>query len=269
MEEKVLTFVVLAYKESKYLEECICSVLNQTVKSEIVIATSTPNDYIEKMAKKYKLTIKVNKGNKGIGNDFNFAVKCGSTKLVTIAHQDDIYENTYAEKIIKEYQKNKTALILFPGYYEIRKNNRIDSNRNLRIKRILFSPLRIKLWSGFRFFKRNVLRFGTSICCPAVTFVKTNLNEEILKKLFICNFKCNVDWYTWELLSKEKGKFIYIPENLMGHRISEESTTTQIIKENIRTKEDLEMLKKFWPEPFAKLINKFYSKAEESNELEV
>ena len=30
------TFVVLAYKESAYLEECIKSVLNQEYKSEVV-----------------------------------------------------------------------------------------------------------------------------------------------------------------------------------------------------------------------------------------
>ena len=40
------TFVILAYKESKYLEDCIKSVTNQSVKSNVVIATTTDNDYI-------------------------------------------------------------------------------------------------------------------------------------------------------------------------------------------------------------------------------
>ena len=44
------TFVVLAYKESSYLEECIKSVLNQKYPSKVVIATSTPNQYIENIA---------------------------------------------------------------------------------------------------------------------------------------------------------------------------------------------------------------------------
>ena len=38
------TFLVLAYKESQYLEECIKSVTNQTVPTNVVIGTSTPND---------------------------------------------------------------------------------------------------------------------------------------------------------------------------------------------------------------------------------
>ena len=37
------TFAICAYKESPYLEECITSLMEQTVKSEIFIATSTPN----------------------------------------------------------------------------------------------------------------------------------------------------------------------------------------------------------------------------------
>ena len=79
--------------------------------------------------------------------------------------------------------------------------------------------------------------------------------------------KSNVDWEAWEVLSKEKGNFIYINKPLMGHRISEESTTSKIIAENIRTKEDLAILEKFWPKPVAKLINKVYSKSEQNNEL--
>ncbi|MFR2769325.1 MAG: glycosyltransferase family A protein [Thomasclavelia sp.] len=35
------TYVVLAYKQSKYLEECIKSVLNQKFPSKVIIATST------------------------------------------------------------------------------------------------------------------------------------------------------------------------------------------------------------------------------------
>ena len=45
-------FVVCAYKESPYLESCIKSVLNQSVKTKVAISTGTPNDYIRKIAEK-------------------------------------------------------------------------------------------------------------------------------------------------------------------------------------------------------------------------
>ena len=53
----------------------------------------------------------------------------------------------------------------------------------------------------------------------------------------------------------------------MGHRISEESTTTDIINNGIRTKEDYEILCKFWPKWIAKRINKYYKNSEKSNSI--
>ena len=53
----------------------------------------------------------------------------------------------------------------------------------------------------------------------------------------------------------------------MGHRIHEDSTTTKIIENNIRTEEDLEMFKKFWPTCLAKKINKLYAKSENNNQV--
>lgn len=257
------TFVVLAYKESSYLEECIKSVLNQKYPSKVVIATSTPNEYIQNMADKYSLEVKVNPNpGKGIGYDFDFAVSCGETNLTTVAHQDDIYDYNYSDSVVKAYQKNPTSLIVFSDYYEIRDEGNVYSNTNLKIKRILLLPMRNKSFSSRKFGKRLSLRFGNAICCPAVTFVKDKINTD---DIFKCNFVCDVDWFAWEKLSLEDGKFTFVNKPLMGHRVHEESTTTEIINERIRTKEDLLMFQKFWPKFISKLINKFYVKAENSN----
>ena len=259
--KSVHTFVVLAYQESKHLEECIKSVLNQKYKSNVVIATSTPNKYISKLAKKYKLEVIENpKPGRGIGNDFDFASNCVKSNLVTIAHQDDIYDEEYSKKIVNNYIRSKDSSIIFTDYYEIRKNKVVYKNINLVIKRILLFPMRFNL-GKFRFFRRFILRFGNAICCPAVTFVQ----ENVPKKKFEVDMKCDIDWYAWEKISNLDKSFIFIPDKLMGHRISEETTTTQIINEGIRTKEDYEMYKKFWPNWIAKIINKLYKNSEKSN----
>ena len=90
------TFVICAYKESKYLEECIQSLLEQTVKSNIIMETSTPNDYIKNIANKYNLPLVINEGEKGIAQDWNYGVSQTKTDYVTVAHQDDIYEKNYS-----------------------------------------------------------------------------------------------------------------------------------------------------------------------------
>lgn len=257
------TYVVLAYKQSEYLEECIKSVLNQKYQSKVIIATSTPNEFISKIAKKYNIEIFVNPNpGKGIGYDFDFAVSCGETPLVTVAHQDDIYDFDYSYNIVEKYNANPSSLIIFSDYYELRDEKKVYKNLNLTIKRILLLPMKIDGLSKIKFGKRLILRFGNAICCPAVTFVKKNIHTE---DIFKCDFVCDVDWYAWEKLSKLKGKFTFVNKCLMGHRVHEGSTTTEIINERVRTKEDIIMFQKFWPKNIALLLNKFYIKAEDSN----
>ena len=50
MSERNHTFVICAYKESPYLEACIQSLQAQTVPSRILMVTSTPNPWIEKLS---------------------------------------------------------------------------------------------------------------------------------------------------------------------------------------------------------------------------
>lgn len=259
--EIIHTFVVLAYKESIFLEDCVKSVLNQKYKSNVVIATTTDNKFIRKIAKKYKLEVIVGK-HTSIGGDFDFAIRCAKTKLVTIAHQDDIYDSNFSYEIVKAYEENNDAIILFSHYYEIKDYGLEYTNTNLKIKKILLHSLKNVKKAGILFRKRNVIRFGNAICCPAVTF---NV-KKIKYPVFECDFKCDVDWNAWEKLSLLDGKFIYINKQLMGHRIHNNSTTTEIIHDNIRIKEDFEMFKRFWPNCFANIICKFYKLSEKNNE---
>ena len=60
MKQKTHIFAVCAYGESPYLDECVRSLLAQTVKSEIILVTSTPNDHIRKCADRYGLRVLVN-----------------------------------------------------------------------------------------------------------------------------------------------------------------------------------------------------------------
>ena len=262
MANNLHTFVVLAYQESPYLEGCIKSVVNQTYASKVIIATTTPNQYITKLAKKYQLKIIAGK-HTTIGGDFDFAIHSAGTPLVTIAHQDDIYEKSYASNIITAYQKHPNSSIIFTDYYEIRGRQKTYTNTNLKIKRLLLTPARIKKSLRSRHAKRCLLRFGNAISCPAVTFVVKNCPKGIFKS----HFQCNCDWHAWEKLSNQKGAFTFISKPLMGHRISETTTTTDIINSGIRTKEDYEILQRFWPTPIAKLLTKLYRHSEKSNQL--
>ena len=260
MEEfKNHTFVVCAYKESKYLEECIKSLKNQNVKSNIIIATSTPNDYIKEIAKKHNLELYVNEGESGIGQDWNFGVSKTITDYVTVAHQDDIYCENYLEEIIKKLNDKKDFIIAFGNYREIKNGEIIPLTTNLKIKKILQAPL--KKHGDKKWAKKFALKFGTSICCPCVT-VNTRYTG---KTPYLTNMKCDLDWETWHEFAKTEYPFLYINKEIMQHRIHEESEASNLIENNIRLEEDYEMFKKFWPKPIAKLLMHFYKNAIKTN----
>lgn len=257
------TFAICAYKESEYLEECIKSLVGQTVQSEIIMATSTPNEYISNLCKKYNVPLFVNEGEKGITQDWNFAYNQSKSKYITIAHQDDVYDSTYTENMYKFMENEKIPLIFFTDYYEIRNGKTVKTNKLLKIKRILLFPLRFKLMWKSKFVRRRVLSMGSPICCPSVTFVRDNLPNPVFNN----HFRTNEDWEAWEKLSRLKGSFVFCNKPLTYHRIHKESETSATIKETGRGAEDIEMFRKFWPKPIAKAIAKMYGTSEKSNDI--
>lgn len=257
------TFVICAYKESPYLEECIQSVLNQEMRSEVIITTSTPNEYIEHLANKYNISLFINNGAGGIANDWNFALDKANTDLVTLAHQDDVYLPQYSKTIIDLVKKAKYPLIAFSEGGELRNGSIIKTNLNLIIKRMLLLPLRVSFLKSSIFMRRISLSFGNCICCPAVTYVKSNIQFPI----FTEGFRSNLDWEAWERISRLKGDFLYSPRVGMLHRIHSVSETSATIKDNIRTKEDYAMFRKFWPDLIAKGLARVYQLCEKSNSL--
>ena len=257
------TFAICAYGESEYLEECISSLLNQTVKTNILISTSTPSEYIYKMAEKYGLPLCINKGEHGITQDWNFAYEHADTDYVTIAHQDDIYDKRYVECLLNNVNKVSRPLIYFTDYAEVRDGAIVANNKLLNTKRILLAPLRVKiLWSN-KWIRRRILSLGSAICCPSVTYFRPNLPSP----LFLNGFRSCEDWETWERVSRLKGAFVYNKKILTYHRIHENSETSKIIHDNKRTEEDFIMYRMFWPEWIAKILIKKYASSQKSNDL--
>lgn len=257
------TFVICAYGESPFLEECIQSLKKQTVKTGIKMITSTPNLHIQNLSEKYQIPLYVNEGEKGLAGDWNFALRQADTLLVTLAHQDDLYMPKYAETILKAYQKKKNPIILFTDYAELRGNQTVNKNRLLFVKRMLLFPLRCELLQTSRFIRRRILSMGSPICCPSVTLIKARITEPLFRN----NMKSNIDWQAWEELSREEGEFCYLAQPLMKHRIHAGSTTSEVLKNSTRRQEDIYMYRKFWPKPIAEFIELFYSRNEKSNNL--
>lgn len=248
------SFAICAYKDSPYLEECIKSIVNQTIFTNAYVCTSTPSKYIEGLAKKYQLPYYVKKTKSDIQDDWNFAYNKAKTELVTVAHQDDIYNDKYAETILLNYNKN---ILMYNTDYNPYKNNKISTDKNSKIKRLLKVFTKSKLLCHFKFIKVSSLAFGNSINCPSVAYNKKKLG----KSIFTSDLKFSLDWDTFLKIARMKGGSLYIPKKLINYRIHEEATTKDFIISHKREEEDITMFNKIWPSFITKIIMKVYTKS--------
>jgi len=258
------SFAVMAHKDSPFLPDCLDSLKNQTVKSDIYITTSTPSLYIDETAKKYGIKIVATEAGQGIAHDWNFSLSVAKTKYVTLAHQDDLYDSKYTELCIRAAEKFKDTLICFTGYSEIVEDKERSSTLMLRVKKLLnfiFMPLNKNIKS--KAWKKFSQSFGTPIPCPSVMY-----NKEMLPDFrFSEKYKVSLDWDAWLRMSGMKGRFVYVPKTLSKHRIHKSSATTEGIKGNVRQQEDFEIYCRIWPKFIAKLLSKFYAGSYKSNEV--
>lgn len=144
------TFAVCAYKENPYLASTVESLLAQDARCPIIISTSTPNDHISAVARRFEVPVVVNPDPRGAASDWNYGYDAAETPLVTIAHQDDYYEPNYLSTMlaaVNDYEEGGLQLA-FSDYFEIRNGERVAGNALLRIKRALNAPLGTRVLNG-------------------------------------------------------------------------------------------------------------------------
>ncbi|MDE6624945.1 MAG: glycosyltransferase [Lachnospiraceae bacterium] len=253
-----ITLVVCAYKECVYLKESIQSIMDQKAVPQVLIATSTPNAYIQTIADEFQLKVCVNPDG-GQVKDYNFAMQQGSTPLIMLMHQDEVLHPSFVEKVLQELNYSKDPIIAFTNYIEMH-NDIIDEKAStmVRIKRILLWPLMLKPLARHGFGKRWIQLFGNPIAHPTVVCVR----ERMPRVCFREEYKASMDWDLWERLSTERGSFAYISDVLLYHRMNDENQTSKLFKTtNSRYEEETDIFSRFWPKWIVRMIMHFYSKA--------
>ena len=252
------TFTILAYRQSPYLEECIQTLLAQDqTNSQIIMATSTPSEWLSEVAAKYHIPIHVRNGISSIADDWNFALKVSDTDLVTLIHQDDLYHSAYSEKILQAENQYPDALILFTNFALLIDEKRVEQTVNLTIQRLLLTPFLMKQSIHSRRIRRLTLSLGNPVCCPSVTYNLKNIGDFSFNSLF----PNNLDWEAWIRLSRQAGSFVYLREILMTHRFHADSETSASLGDNRRQNDDRRIFDLLWPKPFAAIVAGLYALA--------
>lgn len=248
------SFVVPAYGRSPHLAECLASLRSQSMRSPIILASSTPFDGLGAIAEAHGARLVLHEPNRGIGSDWNAAMDAAETDWVTVAHQDDIYLPDFAAEVAAAIASSPTASLVFTDYAELY-DGQLRITPMLRIKKVLLElgflgRPRISQTGP----KKRLLRFGCPVPCPAVT-----LNRTASRLRFDEQLKVDLDWDAWIRMADQGGSFCYVRKVLMHHRIHDESETTAGIRAGVRADEDLRMFQSLWPRPLARLLARAYS----------
>lgn len=261
MEMKKHTFAICAYKESPYLEACMRSLKHQNTKADVICCTSTPCEYIEKLAKKYSISLFVRDGESGIREDWLFAYNQAEAELVTIAHQDDIYGKDYVKYLLKSYERYPDMTVFMSDYLTLRvEGAELHQERGgvvWLVKKLLRLPLRLKFLADRMFIKRSALLLGNSVCCPSCTYNKKLIGEE----MFHSAYEFALDWDNLYELGGKKGRFVCVEKPLIAYRVHPGATTKTCIEDHRRTKDEIAMFEKMWPRPLVTILMFFYKKA--------
>jgi hypothetical protein len=258
-------FAIPAYGQSPYIAGCIQSILNQRTETpKILLGTSTPSPYLEKIAADYGLKLQINPIRLDIATDWNFVMEAAESQFVTIAHQDDIYDTEYLGVMSRIAAKYAELILAFSDYREHTDAQARPRNTNLKIKRRLC----IRAFGERESIssvkdKRRLLNLGNPICCPSVM-----INRAAVPGFRFCkSWKTNLDWDAWLRLADESGVYVYSDQKLVSKRVHAGSETSATIANRTRQSEDHQMFERFWPKPIATLIAAVYSAGYISNNV--
>jgi glycosyltransferase involved in cell wall biosynthesis len=260
------TFVIPVYKESPYLEACIQSLIGQSIKSNVVLVTSTPTGFSKDLASQYGLPYIINDTTETDPiTNWNFALSVTGTKLVTIAHQDDTYEKKFAEKVVSAITKydRGNLLIAFTNYTDTIDDVPRNGSLNALVKKVLLWPFFFSKSIKSIFFKKLILKFGNPICCPSVTFNMELLYDFRFKRQFNTIF----DWHAWFELAGCRGSFIYLDEKLVMRRLHSASGTTELINSGEKIRDEQQMFEIMWGKGIARFLIWLYKLSYKDNLL--
>lgn len=156
--EDLISVVIATYNGSKYLEEQLTSIFNQTYKNiEVVVCDDISTDntvqILQNYQKKYRLRYYINNSRLGVIKNFEKAITYTQGKYVALSDQDDVWKPDKLElslqhlkDIEKKYVDGKPTLV-FSDLTVVDENLNIISNsywkymklnpRNTQLNRVL------------------------------------------------------------------------------------------------------------------------------------
>ena len=145
-----VSVIVPVYNVEEYLEKCLDSLINQTLKDiEIIVVNDgsldNSQDIIDRYTKKYKKIKSYIKDNGGLSDTRNYGIKQAIGEYISFVDSDDYIDKTMLEKMYQKAKKDNLYIVVCNSVnvYETGNNIEIKSNLNYSndlVKNYLISP---------------------------------------------------------------------------------------------------------------------------------
>lgn len=198
----LISVIVPVYNVTDYVEQCINSLISQTMKElEIIVVDDCGTDdsikKVEKLAKADKrIKIIYNKTNQGLGESRNIGLQYVKTEYVAFLDSDDWVEDCYYEKLYKAIKKENADIAISDVIYyynEYEQKHEWVSNWNFKADKNIITEIKDKQYNIYscacwnKLYKTNIfskynLKFpkGLYIEDVPITFITTMLAEKIV-----------------------------------------------------------------------------------------
>lgn len=124
-----VSVIVPIYNASEFLDKCLNSIVNQTLKDiEIILINDGSTDdsklVIDEYMKEHKNIILIDKKNEGLGKARNDGIKKASGEYITFVDSDDYIKENMLE-VFYEYAKKYSLDMVTSTYYKVKNNKEI------------------------------------------------------------------------------------------------------------------------------------------------
>lgn len=127
-----ISIIIPVFNTEKYIEKCIDSLINQTLKEiEIIVLNDGSTDSCNDRLKKYddSRIVYINKDNEGISITRNKGIDLATGEFITFVDSDDYIDITFCEKMYNKAKKDNCDVVMCDYY------NKED---NLYVKKKIF-----------------------------------------------------------------------------------------------------------------------------------
>ncbi len=154
-----ISVIIPVYNTQNYIEKCIDSVLNQTLKEieVILINDGSTDNSLEKIEKykKDKRIIIINKKNEGVSVARNIGLEKATGEYIYFIDSDDYLEsNIVLEKIYLNSKNNNLDILIFDYYRESKgkkeyiRNFDLKNDKFLEKNQVLMDLMKEKFWGS-------------------------------------------------------------------------------------------------------------------------